>query len=54
MVNDSDVAMRVQPHAGTSDRRDFIVRAAGLSLGLLGTALPTTDRSRRPGRHADG
>ena len=42
MVNDSDVAMRVQPHAGTSDRRDFIVRAAGLSLGLLGTALPTT------------
>ena len=54
MMAESVEDLAAQPYAGTSDRRDFIVRAAGLSLGLLGTALPTTDRSRRPGRHAGG
>src|SRR3954447_24792032 len=42
MANDANETMRVRPHAGTSDRRDFVARAAaGLSLGVLGTALPT-------------
>lgn len=55
MANDSNVAMTAQPHAGTSDRRDFVVRAAaGLSLGLLGTPLRANGASAQDATPAGG
>ncbi len=46
MMAGSIADLAAQPHAGTNDRRKFVVRAAaGLSLGLIGTALRATGAS---------
>ena len=55
MASDSNLATTGQPRAGTSARRDFVVRAtAGLSLGLLGTAVRATGASAQDATPAGG
>jgi mannose-6-phosphate isomerase-like protein (cupin superfamily) len=55
MMAQSLADLAASPHAGTSDRRAFVVRAAaGLSLGLLGPAMRATGASAQDATPAGG